>query len=59
MLYANKIALEKAKCKAEECVFIDDKESNLLPAKKLGMRVVLFESPEKLESALGKLGVLL
>jgi HAD superfamily hydrolase (TIGR01509 family) len=53
-----KIALEKAEEDAEETVFIDDKESSLIPARKMGMTTILFESPEKLEKDLQTLGVL-
>jgi putative hydrolase of the HAD superfamily len=42
----------------EECVFIDDDEVNLETAKKLGMKTILFQSPEQLKKDLKKLGVL-
>ena len=35
--------LEKLKLKPKECVFIDDKEKNLEPAKALGIKTVLFD----------------
>ena len=51
-------ALNKAGFKAEETVFIDDKESSLEPARKMGMETILFENSDKLEADLIKLGVL-
>ena len=44
--------------KPEECVFIDDKESSLIPARQIGISTILFESPEKLRKGLIQLGVL-
>ena len=38
------LALEKTGVNPEECIFIDDKEKNLSPAKKLGMKTVLFQN---------------
>ena len=34
--------------KPKECVFIDDKKENLVPAKKLGMKIVLAKSPKQI-----------
>lgn len=51
-------ALNKAGFSANETVFIDDKESSLEPAKKMGIETILFETSEKLEVDLIKLGVL-
>lgn len=42
------LAIEKLKVKPEECIFIDDKEKNLLPAEELGMKTVLARSPEQI-----------
>lgn len=39
------IALEKLNTTAAESVFIDDKQSNLLPAEALGFKTILAESP--------------
>jgi len=41
----------------EECVFIDDKENNLLPAKKLGISTLQYKNYDKLETDLMFLGV--
>ncbi len=49
-----KIALKKAKVKAEECIFIDDLKKNLAPAKKLGINTILFENVEQLKKELEK-----
>ena len=49
--------LKKLKLKPEECVFIDDKETALKPAQELGMRTILFVSPEQTESDLRNLGL--
>lgn len=37
-----KIALEKVNVAPEDCVFIDDRDKNLIPAQNLGMKVVRF-----------------
>lgn len=47
-----KIVIEKMKLKPREMLFIDDKESNLAPAQKLGMAVVLFRGQKDLEAKL-------
>ena len=41
---AFEIALERLGCRAEECVFIDDRPRNLAAAQALGMRAVLMGS---------------
>ncbi len=41
-----KFALKKAGFKPEECLCVDDRSSNLATAKNMGMRVLLFETPE-------------
>lgn len=40
-----------------ECVFIDDMESNLQPARELGIKTILFKDTEQLKSGLISLGV--
>lgn len=52
-----KIALQRLNAKPEESLFIDNKESCLSPARKLGMKTVLFESREQLLEDLEKLGI--
>ena len=42
-------ALEAALCLPEECIFIDDKAHNLIPAQALGMKTILAVSPEQIK----------
>lgn len=53
-----KIALKKTGIPAENVLFVDDKANNLIPAKELGMKTLLFETPEKLEKDLALLNLL-
>ena len=50
-------ALRRFNLRADECVFVDDKEENLAPARGLGMRTVFFRSAKQLKDDLRKLGV--
>jgi 2-haloacid dehalogenase len=50
--------LEQIHRKAEECLFIDDSESNVQAAQQLGFQVVRFESPAQLEAELRQMGLL-
>lgn len=52
------LSLERLDARPEECVFVDDMEANLAPARRLGMRTILFRSPEQLERELASLGLL-
>jgi|Deesub1362B_J571_1020462.scaffolds.fasta_scaffold00070_71 putative hydrolase of the HAD superfamily len=52
------LLLRKTGLKTEELLFIDDKEEFLEPAKKLGMKVLHFETPKKLKEDLKKIGVI-
>src|SRR3989344_321661 len=45
---AYKFVLDDLKFKANECIFIDDKDSNLEPAKSLGMKTFKFISTKQL-----------
>ena len=49
--------LKKMKLSPEETVFIDNYPMNLPPAKKMGIRTILFRNPEQLEKDLVKFGV--
>jgi len=49
-----KLTLEKMGLKGEECVFIDDKEENLSPARKLGIHAIHFKNAEQLRKDLSK-----
>lgn len=51
------LLLERFGLTAEECVFLDDTEKNLLPAKEFGIRTILFQDREQAVSELEMLGV--
>jgi epoxide hydrolase-like predicted phosphatase len=42
------LTLDKLGVKAEEAVFIDDKENNLVPAKELGMKIILAKNSKQI-----------
>jgi HAD superfamily hydrolase (TIGR01509 family) len=50
-------ALKKAGTKAEECVFIDDREENVQGAEKVSLKGILFESHSNLELILKELNL--
>jgi epoxide hydrolase-like predicted phosphatase len=52
-----KYVLNKLGTKPKNCIFIDDKLINLIPAKELGMIVIRFESFEKFKQQLTLLGL--
>ena len=52
-----KLLLKKLKLPASKTVFIDNQKWNITPAKKLGMKTILFESNEQCFEELKKLGV--
>ena len=54
-----KILLEKTKVRAEETVFIDDKEQLLVPAKRIGYKTILFKDKQQLEGELKEYGFIL
>jgi len=48
------LVVREMNVRPQECLFIDDKEENLLPAEKLGMKTVLAKKPEQIvEDVLG------
>jgi putative hydrolase of the HAD superfamily len=51
------LALTKSKSIAEECVFIDDLEKNLVPAKEMGMKTILFKDCKELKEKLNTLRI--
>ena len=51
------VALAMAQARADESVFIDDRERNLEPARELGMRTIVFSEAGKLREELAELGV--
>jgi len=50
------LALEQARVKAEEAVFVDDVQANIDACEKIGMKGILFKDPQE---ALGRLKQLL
>lgn len=50
--------LDKIQVRPEETVFIDDKQSALEPAKKMGMETILFVNPDLLRQKLRELKIL-
>ncbi|MCA9459359.1 MAG: HAD-IA family hydrolase [Nanoarchaeota archaeon] len=50
--------LNKENLKSEECLFIDDKERNILTYEKIGIKGIIFENPKQLEIELIKLKLL-
>lgn len=52
-----KYVIKKLDTKPKRCIFIDDKLMNLVPARKLGMTVIQFESFEKFKNYLTALGI--
>jgi|ERR1700722_11996779 len=53
-----KITIEKIGLKPEEILFVDDKEINLPPAEKLGMKTILYVNPDQLREELKKMKLL-
>jgi HAD superfamily hydrolase (TIGR01509 family) len=51
------LVLAKASFPAWQCVFVDDKPQMLQPAENLGMSVIAFSGPERLERELEILGL--
>ena len=51
------IALERAKARAGECVFIDDLEENIEAAAKMGIHTIHFKAQTDLKTELCKLGL--
>ncbi|HEX8973982.1 MAG TPA: HAD family phosphatase [Patescibacteria group bacterium] len=51
------LALENLGVLADECVFIDDSERNIIGAQNVGMRTVLFKNLGQLEDELKELGI--
>lgn len=49
------IALKKLNTTANESVFIDDKQSNLTPADRLGLRTILAQNPQQIVRDIKKL----
>ena len=52
-----KLILKKLNVKPKNSVFIDDRDWNLIPAHRLGMKTILFQDAEQLKKDLTKFGV--
>jgi putative hydrolase of the HAD superfamily len=50
-------AIEISGYRAEQTLFIDDKQENCEAAMELGMKAIRFESPAQLKGALAQLGI--
>jgi epoxide hydrolase-like predicted phosphatase len=48
------IALKKLGLEGKECLFIDDKEKNLIVARKFGIRTILYKNNNQLKKELGE-----
>tara|TARA_Y100000034_G_scaffold83486_1_gene99938 strand:+ start:181 stop:810 length:630 start_codon:yes stop_codon:yes gene_type:complete len=53
-----KLLIKKCKCKANEILFVDNRNWNLKPAKKLGIKTILFKDNKQLIKSLKKLKIL-
>lgn len=51
------LVLEKSGMRADECLFIDDSETNVNAARALGFHTIRYTSPEPLRKELEKLGL--
>jgi len=51
------LLLDRAGCPAQECLFIDDSETNIKAARALGFQTIQYESPGQLASELEQLGI--
>jgi len=52
-----KLVLNQLKLKANKCIFVDDKEKYLLPARKLGIHTIQYKNYKQLERDLKTLGI--
>ncbi len=52
-----RLALQVTQRKAEECLFIDDREVNLECPREMGLQTILYNSPAQLRIALSQQGV--
>lgn len=53
-----KLLIAKLSVSPSSCIFVDDAEKNMPPAKDLGITTVLFRGQKKLEKDLEKLGII-
>ena len=52
-----RLALQVSQRRAEECLFIDDREVNLECPRELGLQTILFENASQLQNALNQHGI--
>ena len=52
-----RLMLKKLKLKPEQCIFTDDKKEHLAPAKRLGMKTILFKNAEQFKKELKRFKV--
>jgi len=52
-----KIVLDKLNLEARDCLFIDDQEEALKPAKEMGMETILFKSTKQLKKEFDKMNI--
>jgi len=53
-----RLVLDRLNLRAEECLFIDDKEKNVKAAEEVGMEGIKFENPPQLRKELTKMAIL-
>ena len=53
-----KLVISKLSISPSSCIFVDDAEKNIPPAKDLGITTILFRGQKKLEEELKRLGVI-
>ncbi len=52
-----RLALQVTQRKAEDCLFIDDREMNLECPREIGLQTILYNSPAQLRTALSQQGI--
>jgi 2-haloacid dehalogenase len=52
------LLLERIERQADECLFIDDNDRNILAARELNFQTILFQSPQQLNADLHSMGIL-
>ena len=51
------VAIKRMNTRPEECLFIDDQEDCLVPARRMGMKTILFKNIRQLRAELRSLGI--
>lgn len=47
--------IDKLKCNPQDIIFVDDHERNLIPAREIGMKTILFENLDQFKKEMNKL----